>query len=100
MDIPILCYGKAARIGYIELSEIHSHLEWIDKWKVYVPESNNIGTELNDDNQNSFVGAPGTICTETYLVVGTELDLTQEKASNLSNYLRTRFARFLLSLAK
>lgn len=100
MDIPILCYGKAARIGYIELSEIHSHPEWIDKWKVYVPESNNIGTELNDDNQNSFVGAPGTICTETYLVVGAELDLTQEKASNLSNYLRTRFARFLLSLAK
>lgn len=100
MDIPILCYGKAARIGYIELSEIHSHSEWIDKWKVYVPESNNIGTELNDDNQNSFVGAPGTICTETYLVVGAELDLTQEKASNLSNYLRTRFARFLLSLAK
>lgn len=100
MDIPILCYGKAARIGYIELPEIHSHPEWIDKWKVYVPESNNIGTELNDDNQNSFVGAPGTICTETYLVVGAELDLTQEKASNLSNYLRTRFARFLLSLAK
>lgn len=100
MDTPILCYGKAARIGYIELTEIHSHSEWIDKWKVYVPESNNIGTELNDDNQNSFVGAPGTICTETYLVVGAELDLTQEKASNLSNYLRTRFARFLLSLAK
>ena len=100
MDTPILCYGKAARIGYIELTEIHSHSEWIDKWKVYVPESNNIGTELNDDNQNSFVGSPGTICTETYLVVGAELDLTQEKASNLSNYLRTRFARFLLSLAK
>lgn len=100
MDTPILCYGKTARIGYIELTEIHSHSEWIDKWKVYVPESNNIGTELNDDNQNSFVGSPGTICTETYLVVGAELDLTQEKASNLSNYLRTRFARFLLSLAK
>lgn len=100
MDTPILCYGKAARIGYIELTEIHSHSEWIDKWKVYVPESNNIGTELNDDNQNSFVGSPGTICTETYLVVGATLDLTQEKASNLSNYLRTRFARFLLSLAK
>lgn len=96
----IKCYGRAGKIGYIERVEVHSHSEWIDKWKVYVPESNNIGTELNDDNQNSFVGAPGTICTETYLVVGAELDLTQEKAFNLSNYLRTRFARFLLSLAK
>lgn len=96
----IKCYGRARKVGYVEREEVQSHSEWIDKWKVYVPESNNIGTELNDDNQNSFVGAPGTICTETYLVVGAELDLTQEEASNLSNYLRTRFARFLLSLAK
>ena len=59
-----------------------------------------MSTYLVHYNQNSFVGDPGTICTETYLVVGAELDLTQEKASNLSNYLRTRFARFLLSLAK
>lgn len=100
MKEPVLCYGKAARTGYVELSEIQSHREWIDKWKVYVPESNNIGTELNDDNLNSFVGEPGTICTETYLAVGAELDLTQRKATHLSNYLKTKFARFLLSLAK
>ena len=96
----IKCYGRAGKIGYVERAEVQSHPEWIDKWKVYVPESNNIGTELNDDNQNSFVGAPGTICTETYLVVGAELNLTQDKATHLSDYLRTRFARFLLSLAK
>ncbi len=100
MTAPILCYGKGARIGYIELSDIQSHGEWIDKWKVYMPESNNIGTELNDDNQNSFIGAPKTICTETYLVVGADLNLTKRKATHLSNYLRTKFARFLLSLAK
>ena len=96
----IKCYGRAGKIGYVERTEVQSHPEWIDKWKVYVPESNNIGTELNDDNQNSFVGAPGTICTETYLVVGAELNLTQDEASHLSDYLRSRFARFLLSLAK
>lgn len=96
----IMCYGRTGKVGYVERKEVQSHSEWIDRWKVYVPESNNIGTELNDDNQNSFVGAPGTICTETYLVVGAELNLTQEKASHLSDYLRTRFARFLLSLAK
>ncbi len=96
----IKCYGRAGRIGYVERAEVQSHPEWIDKWKVYVPESNNIGTELNDDNQNSFVGAPNTICTETYLVVGAELNLTQEKATHLCDYLKTKFARFLLSLAK
>ena len=100
MTKPILCYGKASQVGYIELADIRVHKEWIGKWKVYVPESNNIGTELNDDNQNSFVGAPGTICTETYLVVGADLNLTKRNAIHLSDYLRTKFARFLLSLAK
>ena len=97
---PVVCYGRGGNVGYVEDEEITSHREWISNWKVYVPESNNIGTELNDDNQNSFVGAPKTICTETYLVVGADLNLNEEMANNLSEYLRTRFARFLLSLAK
>ena len=97
---PIKCFGRGNTMGYVDLSEIHSHVEWVDKWKVYVPESNNIGTELNDDNQNAFVGAPKTICTETFLVVGADLNLNEEDANNLCEYLKTRFARFLHSLAK
>ena len=97
---PVVCYGRGGNVGYVEDEEITSHREWIDNWKVYVPESNNIGTELNDDNQNSFVGAPKTICTETYLVVGADQNLNEVMANNLAEYLRTRFARFLLSLAK
>ena len=65
-----------------------------------MPESNNIGTELNDDNQNAFVGEPNSICTETYLVVGAELGLSEMSATNLVGYLKTKFSRFLLSLAK
>ncbi|MCP9769746.1 restriction endonuclease [Lacihabitans sp. LS3-19] len=97
---PIACYGRANAIGYVNKSEVVSHKDWIDVWKVYVPESNNIGTELNDDNQNSIVGEPKTICTETYLVVGAELSLNKISSKNLSSYLRTRFARFMHSLAK
>lgn len=97
---PIKCYGRAGSVGFVERKEITSHKEWIDLWKVYVPESNNIGTELNDDNQNVLEGAPGTICTETYLVVGADLKLSKSKAANCAQYLKTKFARFLLSLAK
>ena len=100
LTMPIKCYGRSNKIGYVELNEIPSHREWVNRWKVYIPESNNIGTELNDDNQNSIVGEPNTICTETYLVVGAELGLDGIKANNLSQYLRTKFARYLLSLAK
>ena len=97
---PIKCYGRGGSVGYVEKSDVPSHEDWIPRWKVYIPEANNIGTELNDDNQNAIVGGPGTICTETYLVVGAELNLTRESSKSLANYLKTRFARFLVSLAK
>ena len=97
---PVKCYGRGGAVGYVEKSDIPAHADWIARWKVFIPEANNIGTELNDDNQNAIVGGPRTICTETYLVVGAELALTRESSKNLANYLKTRFARFLVSLAK
>lgn len=65
-----------------------------------MPYANNIGTELNDDNQNAFIGMPNTICTETFLVVGADLGLNEASATTLCVYLKTKFARFLHSLAK
>lgn len=100
MTNPVKCYGKAKTAGYVERSKIPSHAEWIDTWKVFMPYANNIGTELTDDNQNTFVAAPNSICTETFLIAGVDLELDESSAGNLSNYLRTRFARFLLSMAK
>lgn len=97
---PVKCYGKAGKKGYIEKELIQAHQEWVDKWKVYMPYANNIGTELNDDNQNTFIGEPDSVCTETFIMIGANLDLTKEVAYNLSNYMRTKFARFLLSLSK
>lgn len=97
---PIICYGKGKAIGYIERNEVTVHPEWIDVWKLFTPRANNIGTELNDDNLNTFVGTPKTICTESYLVIGAELELDEVSCNNLSKYLTTRFARYLHSLAK
>ena len=67
---------------------------------MFTPYANNIGTELNDDNLNTFVGLPGTICTETYIMFGFDLKLDESSANNLSKYFSTRFSRFLHSLAK
>lgn len=65
-----------------------------------IPRANNIGTELNDDNLNSFVGGPKTVCTESYIAVGIELNLGEISANNLSKYLKTKFARYFHSLGK
>jgi len=94
------CYGKGLKVGYVHQSYISKNNDWIKKFKVFVPYANNIGTELNDDNLNSFVGKPNEICTETYLVVGAELTLDLKSAKNLNQFLRTKLARFLQSLAK
>lgn len=100
LNSPICCYGKGKQVGFIELSQSILHKEWIDVWKVYIPRANNIGTELNDDNLNTFIGQPQTICTEAYLVMGADLLLNKQSAKNLSKYFSTKFTRFLHSIAK
>lgn len=100
MQEPILCYGKAQLKGYVERSSIQNHPEWIDCYKVFIPRANNIGTELNDDNQNVFVGLPKEVCSETYILAGTQMSLTKETATFLAKYMKTKFARFLHGLIK
>lgn len=100
MKKPVICYGKAKLVGYTEEENVKNNKEWINKWKVYIPRANNIGTELNDDNLNTFIGEPNTICTESYLAICVGLELTKLTAHNMAKYLRTKFARYLHSLAK
>ena len=97
---PIKCIGKGFQIGYIEKSNVLSHKEWINIWKVFVPRANNVGTELNDDNINTYIGEPKTICTEAYIMIGIELNLNKTSAINLSKYFKTKFARFMHGIAK
>ena len=100
LNTPVLCYGKGKKIGYLERQEITKNIDWIDKYKVFTPRANNIGTELNDDNLNTFIGNVNTICTESYIVVGIDLDLDENSAANLCKYFRTKFARFQHSIGK
>ncbi len=97
---PVICYGKGKKIGFMEKSEITKNPSWIDGYKVFAPYANNIGTELNDDNLNVFVGEPQTICTETYIVIGADLKLNEISAKNVTKYFNTKFARFMHSLPK
>lgn len=97
---PVVCIGKGHQIGYVERNLIKVHAEWIDGWKVIMPRANNIGTELNDDNLNAFVGEPNTICTESYLVIGGSAHLDKQQCVNLCLYLKTKFVRFMHKLAK
>lgn len=100
LNSPIKCYANKGIIGYIEENEISKNIDWIQKYKVLTPYSNNIGTELNDDNLNTVIADKNSICTETYLVIGADLNLDRISAENLSQYLKSKFVRYLHSLAK
>ena len=97
---PILCYGKGRKSGFVEFDDITNNKNWVSLVKVFTPRANNIGTELPDDNFNTFIGQPNTICTESYLALGIGLNLDIKSAFNLRKYFTTRFSRFLHSIAK
>ncbi|WP_299581662.1 Eco57I restriction-modification methylase domain-containing protein [uncultured Sunxiuqinia sp.] len=97
---PLICYGKAKAVGYVEKGNFNFKDSLINAFKVFTPYANNIGTELNDDNLNTFIGMPGSICTETFIMLGHNLKLNETSAANLSKYFSSKFSRFLHSLAK
>jgi hypothetical protein len=97
---PLICYGKAKAIGYVEKGDFNFKDSLINSFKVFTPYANNIGTELNDDNLNTFIGKPGSICTETFIMLGYNLKLNEISAGNLTKYFSSKFSRFLHSLAK
>lgn len=95
---PVLVYGNQ-RTSYMERSAITANGDWIDRWKVLLVKAH--GTSGRDDVTilgEPVVAAPGSACTETYLVVG--VCSSETEARNLASYMRTRFVRFLVSLRK
>lgn len=87
--------------GKIRRENVPKGIELIDKWKVLLSKtsSEHAGQTDKSGMKRLFsrieVMPPGTVATESYLVVGpfeTELE-----ATNAANYLRSKFVRFLVS---
>lgn len=88
--------------GPYKRKDITAGIEMIDRWKVISSRSGHehAGNPGNDGTRRVLartdVLPPGTICTETYLVIGHYE--TETEARNLHLYMKTRFFRFLMSL--
>ena len=89
-------------VGPYKRKDITVGVDMIDKWKVISSRSGHehAGNPGNDGTRRvlsrTAILPPGTICTETYLVIGSYS--TEEEANNLLTYMKTRFLRFLMSL--
>lgn len=88
--------------GAMPRSDITKNVQLIDTWKLFLPvagsgrerERNGVDLVLGPP----LIGEPGAVCTQTYLVAGPLA--TRSEADSVESYLRTRLARFLISLRK
>ena len=84
-------------VGYIDKSTVRKGKKYVDKYKVLIPRAYGSG-EPASDKLNAFIVGPGSVCTETYSVIG-PFD-TKEDAQKTVNYINTKFFHFLVSMAK
>ena len=87
--------------GKFRRSQVPKGKELIDKWKVLLSKtsSEHAGQVDKAGTKRVFsrieIMKPGSVCTESYLVVGPFR--TKSEAQRAATYLRTRFVRFLVS---
>lgn len=90
--------------GSIARSKITAGQEMIDQWKTIVSKTTTEHAGIPDKKTGQMklfsvveVLPPGSVCTESYLVAGSYDNPVE--AENLQNYLKTKFARFLIAQA-
>ena len=84
-------------IGYVPLSDVKEHQDWIDKAKVLIPKAWGTG-KRESDRLNPFLPQSHSVCTETYMVVGPFDDV--KTAKNVIAYIQTKFFHMLVSVLK
>ena len=93
----IPCYTKGKERKFVDPSSFTDTHGVKDSWKVCTSKAINPNKEGNFHKFNSlFLAEPGTICSETYLVLGSLGG--KAEAENLMSYVSSRMARFLLGL--
>lgn len=69
-----------------------------DVWKVLVPKAHGANTKNGKVFGEPFVAGPGETCSVSYIIIGPFA--TEKEARSFESYIRTRFCRFVVSLAK
>ena len=86
-------------ISYVDKKDIPTKHEWIDGYKVLIPKASDGRGGMNLQVLGSpIVAGPNSACTETYLIVNRYDNL--KEAENMAEFLKTKFARFMVSIVK
>ena len=95
---PVRLYENQ-NVSWVDRGDIEANAALVDEWKVLMTAVQGTSAAVETKFLSKpIIAAPGTACTETYLVAGSFV--TEKEATNYARYLRTRFVRFLVSLRK
>ena len=83
--------------GYVNRRYIERNFNWIDSYKLFIPEAIGSGDMTKDWLKPIIVGK-NVCCTETYLLIGPFKDM--EITRNAYTYTQTKFFHFMLGLKK
>jgi site-specific DNA-methyltransferase (adenine-specific) len=97
-DVPVVL---STRAGYVDASNIEKNHSWIDRWKVLLPMAYKSGKSVDSQGRldacvygEPIALAPGSACTQTYLVAG--MFDTMTETQNFAYFLATKFVQFLV----
>ena len=83
--------------GFVDRNYINKNLNWVNKYKIYIPEAIGEGN-MSKDQLKPIVSGYNTCCTETYIVVGPFENEIETR--NTCTYMKTNFFHFMLGLKK
>ena len=97
-SIPLI-FGT--HVGYVRLDQLERRHEWVNQWKVLLPMAYKSGKTVDDEGRldacvygEPIALAPGSACTQTYLVAG--VFKTRSETENYAHFLATKFVQFLV----
>lgn len=95
--------GKRRFLSVNKSIKVAKSKDSIQKWKLFVSKADGAAGQIGNPIPariigKAEVGAPGTLCTGTFLMVG-PFD-NQKHAVNIQNYMLTKFFRFMVGIRK
>lgn len=92
----ILLYANHSK-GYMYRKSFESGKEYLDCWKIFIPEAVGSGN-MESDELKPIIGSPKSACTETYIMNGPYKN--EVEVNNAISYIKTKFFHFMLGLKK
>lgn len=95
---PVAVYQNGG-VAFMPRADVPRNDHWVDQWKVLTSQAYGAGEQIpHQIIGKPIIAEPGSVCTETYLVLGRFN--TEVEAQRFARFISTRFVRFLVSLRK